>query len=73
MLGDCPPAGYVIASGVLESAEPIDGTYYHVNALVLMVHPDGVPARIVQNMSGKAVEVILREIPLRPELQRLNR
>lgn len=73
-LGDClAPPGQVIASGVLESAEPIDGNYYHVNECVLMVKPTGLPADVLRQLQGRGVEVVVREVPLRGELQKIKR
>ena len=71
MLGECPESGFTLASGVLESAEPIDGEYYHIADVVVMAKADtAYPLRI---MAGKQVKLILREIPQRPELEKLKR
>jgi hypothetical protein len=71
---DCAQSGHVIASGVLQSAEPSDGTYYHVNEqLVLMLKPASIPSAIVRTMTGKGVEIVVRELPAKPTLERLKR
>ena len=70
---DCTQSGHVIASGVLESAEPIEGTYYVVNGLVLMLKPAGIPSHILRTLSGKGVEILIRELPAKPTLERLKR
>ena len=74
MMGFCPdpPGQSVLVRGTLEPAEPIEGSYYHVNQLVVLkVRPE--TAYAVRQASGKEVEILMRELPAKPELERLKR
>ncbi len=74
MVGFCPdpPGQHVLARGTLEPAEPIEGSYYHVNELVVLrVRPE--TSYAVRQLSGREVEIVLRELPAKPELERLKR
>ena len=67
------PRGYVISAGTLTFADhEIASGYVSIGEATVMLHPDGEPIKYVQELRGRKVELVIREVKDR-KLEELGR